>query len=1774
MRVQPADEPRYPSQADATSSPTRRVWATWLGCAYVCASMVSSIYFLLIVNPSFRNDLWWANYAPTTDQALLIDLFNVALTTRATGTVDLLSPSSVVDKCYTGDEATAAVFPTYVRQLSLAALSNQVAVASLRNLSAAGCLWLATQFCWVDLNHTFELAHTGGRQERCVARYATNGAVYLETVLRNQVWGDFLAAYGTTFYVGIQSWLEQIPSGQVWLAVTSTARSMTTVDQEVVYWRAHNITTFQLQWQNGVQMGVSETLLIENALGLQQDLVVKNIPLQSHLWTSVELNWLFPNDLGGLAQSNASLIRSATNSFLTLPFNIEDMFGLQQPNGNYIDQVQVFRTHLGAFLSVDAMYIAIPRPLVDLYLAFQSALHAEMRSNPSLHTTLDAISTLSFAPTPPKWVANSTWMYYGGNPLCLSGLPLPYVQETFSFDDGCNTQPPLTVAMTKYSSLFATLLLGPALDIPTACALLQGPNVVPDCQASLTAMQHLAASMARVQSAMAPFIVPVLAAVRHLNVSLVQFATHDDGSNWTLLRQPIVDNSSAWDVFGWTFLFDWVQGTREVVSFEGDVASLVLVSATMPANIFISSAQSDKAATRGLYYAAVYVTCVLAAVTLACAFKLVALGCRMQGSNLVWFNPVVSSIWIGRPLVFVRGLTAILVLSTSQLNLVNTPLHAWFTCMARPWLDTAILAGEATWVLYAVIDFCTVLTPGHATAIYGPVSCVLSWACLVGLEVLAPVVPTMTLDRTCTFQDLNSNLKCASGRVEIGSVRRLGVICAVQAVAFLSSLALGCHCVLQRRRRRQTQGSTRHSLGIADLFLQNQPGPYQAGAIDGVSRILAGYVPFVWRQCTYTFDVKLWVIHTCGARSPTAKHLNVVPPRQTHAAQFGPTVSTILTKAGSLVGMAYAVGSIFGSVSYLQLSQVNLANDMFWASFNVTGAHAFLANWLNAELSLGATDNAVELNADWINMDGSFKSPTRTVVAPRNHGAHLQYSELNTLQGTIQGLRATDACKLPWIFTPYCFVDFSQRWEMANTAKRQGRCQTMTTNGAVFLDSMLRNTNFVNFYACWGSAFDVAVANDLKQSSAGLEWMTNVTTQVKLEPADEVLYWQAHGIDRFDTQWQNFKLIGVVNSYSVWTAFGISYPFTLQSQKSVFRWNEATTLKMYWGLASDLDAVTYNASGIGGASLVRSSSTYAFANTTMESVVLRNGTMSAPSDSALALVQHTIGPFGSIDMHYVACPLAVKSVVRSILRLLRQVLFQRNTSSAAYSLIDYDSRMLAPVPKAWTDVGFETIGGSPLCAGGFSIPVTTGMLVLLSWDNQCSQTAPSATVSPSTEAMIASAVLANLSFSSPDDIAAVCAQNVVSSVACQTFLNATISFVRLYMLDRLNTMSSMVVAANAMVLAKQVELVQFGHMLPDAPLALYRYRLLDPLQPEFTYFAWLFLIDWVQGTRDVVRFEGDFGTITLLTEPSTAYSSPVNVAEDQVGMVVYLRNTVVYVTVAMMFVAGLMIVYIILSRGHIELLNLWELQRVGAIVWIGRPLLFVRSLTAVALLSTCILELKCNGSLSYFQVTANPWYKTILAANEVTWLVAIANDIAMAFTKEYTVYYTTLSSTLIWAFSVTMSFTSPLTHLLTIEKQCHLTQVDFQVVCDSGVLYIGHVARLTTIAGVVLGVNVVCYVATRVWFQRLRSTPIHSIFLYAGARYLFETSKWIVDDVYYMDRMSAALNGILTLRWGGTMYCLDVKLWRTFQVETTDKYTLHATTATAFALPLRLDAIE
>ncbi|KAF0691320.1 Aste57867_17425 [Aphanomyces stellatus] len=769
----------------------------------------------------------------------------------------------------------------------------------------------------------------------------------------------------------------------------------------------------------------------------------------------------------------------------------------------------------------------------------------------------------------------------------------------------------------------------------------------------------------------------------------------------------------------------------------------------------------------------------------------------------------------------------------------------------------------------------------------------------------------------------------------------------------------------------------------------------------------------------------------------------------------------------------------------------------------------------------------------------------------------MQHTDLNTIEAAIVSLRHSDGCSVPWIFSQYCFVDFDQRWHMANSATRQARCQAMVANGAVFLEPALRNIDFNGFHRCWGTAFDVAIASEVKSTDAGRSWLATIQSHDLDDIPVEVAYWQKYNVARFETQWQNFKRIGLVNMYSVSNMFGTPYPFTLQYQNSSFRMHKATSLKMYWGLANDFVAISHNTSGIGGRSLVRSSPVFAFANTSLESVLRANGTLKTPLGNALTLVATLLGPFGSVDMHYVPCPLEATHAVEQTLLVLRRSLRRGNHhAQEVYREIVDPLNNVGPAPKLWNDLGFAAVGGNVLCGEttfASAFPISYSMTTLTSWDIACDPLAIWANFYLTRETVVVSALLSNLT--SFDMVTLTCAQNSQFEQLCLQYLNQSIAFIGSYVPPpEVQALEDAIGQATAVIQALEIQLIQYGMQDATSPLQLHQLNILDKTQVEFAFFAWTMLVDWTLGAREVVAFEGDAGSLALLTEYLAPLKQPVNMGENRVNFSFYLRGAVLYITGVMIGLAALVLFYSILCRGSIEHRNVTLLQRVGALVWVGRPLLFVRSLTAIGLLSTSALELQSSGHVSYFVVPSPPVYKTVLSANEVTWMVATVNDMAILLTRKFAYDYSYLNSVMVLVATAILSLTKPVEHSMTMHKQCSLAHMDFQVVCHSGTLTIGLASRVVVLVAIVLTANVVSYLITRVWFYGRPPPPVpyNAIFLYAGAKYLFQKRTWVVDDVYYMDRMSAVLNGILTVKNGGVLYCLDIKLWRTFLIDLPD----------------------
>ncbi|KAF0694392.1 Aste57867_14732 [Aphanomyces stellatus] len=1752
------------------------------GVGYMLVSATSGVWFVSMLSVNFGNDLWWAGYSISGTEAFLVDVANKILhpsQSAGSNTFDILSPAATMLKTYDAPVSSTLVYPTYARQLILYELTSlEYAVTNLRTLSASWSLRMNTQHCWIDFNQTLEVAHTTARQTRCQTSYKTNAAVYLEATLRNQVWSDFVAFWGgpgKTWTVAIQSPLEQLASGRAWLAQTTAALASTSVSAEVAYWKSFQLTEFKLQWQDRTQAGISESLVVENALGMQHTFAIKSMDNIGGPWSSENLYWQPLNDLWAGWTFNRSMVRGTDNFFglnVTLN-NIEKINGNTNSAGVFSQPSQLFHDSIGPFVSVDVFFVPPPPSLVALSDTVQAIVAQTILPSPSLTSPYKALLTVSTiaTPLPPAW-QHPEFVFYGGDPMCPWNGGTAFPQQTIDFFDTCSGTPRLAVPLTQPDSLMLAMLLGgPPADISAVCS---NTATSTGCIATLTAATTLFQSL----NAVAPSvqaIAAVAAAVSAINPSLMQFAKNTTSGAWSVLTQSLVDGTSpSWSFLGYVMLADWAVGRREVLKLDGDAMTLTLISTLQTAQSVPTSGGNRyvERATVVLFYLVAATSAIVVVVALLClVYAIAVVRLDLVGKNLLFFNRTLCSTWIGRPMSALRGAAAICLLATARVDLVQSGGFSRLALAPRSWVESLVVTGEATWITYVLNDILLILD-SDLTARVAPVCSCVVWFVFWILDLTSPTTPTGKIARDCSALNMDFAVTCTTGIIQIGSFSRVCLLAGLQLAIVASVYAIG-FCYQRYMTKHAQYGVSKNLLlsGAAQTYLVSLPeSSVNTVVLDKVSCVLTGLLPFSFWGKQYTFDMPLWVlfqdIHSTArglalpgpdlevnkARQSRRGLLNDVLPTSTPPPASTQSKLSKLHKVLAVGGFLYICASIAGSVSYMTVSAVNLANNFYWESFNSTGTHAFIANWLNEQLALGVDNIDIALDSASVGQFAYFGAKTAQVAAPANFAANLQHTMLNTVTDTIQGLRAMDACATPWISTAYCYVDLGQTWEMAHSAVRQARCaSSMTTNGAVYLETMLRNVNGPQWMQCWGAAFDVAIASAIQSSDAGRAWVAAMqTAPVHSSVTAEATVWANAKITRYDTQWQNYKRIGVLNSYVIQNAYGVQYAMTLQSQNGTFRFKQQSSFKMYWALASDLNAVLTNSSGMGGLSLVRNLPNYAFANTTLQAVLTINNTLTSPlSDSYTLLNTQFLGPFGTIDMLYVPVPPSLSTFLVQLLQSLRSTLAASAAAQTSFAAI---TPMMSsyPLPLAWYNQLAIGYGASPLCPGASrtSGSKLKGPRQYFSFDASCSTGAPTtALLQPTREALVFAALLSNLgAMSSPNNV---CPNDPLNSVAC---VNAnpmrTLAFVTTYFPPTAAVDPSAMAALVALVRGMNIQVMVYASLTPTSPMQIWLANIVDPTtDPTFIFYGWQYVFDWALGRREVVAFQSDIGSLTLVSELQIPLAQDVLPWEVTTNIAQYFRGGVLYVTFLMIVVASLAAFYMLLSRGRFQGLNMLELARVGGNVWVGRPFLFLRSITAITLLSTSSLELQFSGSFSTLARITPPIYKTLLAANEVTWLVSVVNDITMVFTGTYTAVYATANGILVWVVAAILSSASPVHPTTTIQKQCSFVAVDLQLVCRSATIAIGQSSRFFTLIGLVLVCNALCFAVTKYIVLRKKAPPasdVHSLLLSSGAKHLFIHDNRTHNGIYYLDRASAAINGMLTMCHEDRMYALDLKLWR------------------------------
>ncbi|KAF0720192.1 Aste57867_491 [Aphanomyces stellatus] len=267
------------------------------------------------------------------------------------------------------------------------------------------------------------------------------------------------------------------------------------------------------------------------------------------------------------------------------------------------------------------------------------------------HFYMDNATTTTFDMIP--WQHCDGYAHFGGSPLCYDGSANTYPQQSFGLDDACTDSEPHLSIDGQRKDVTLSLFFQANTSEKATCGLNQ--DSIEACIDSLTIASTLLA-MWSAQTNLGTLTSLILSATVDVSaldiiVSLMQFAMLNNTP--LLLVHPLVYGAnSPWSFNGWLYLLHWLGGTREVVSFDGDVSSLVLVSKPFTQTAYAADPMKiPNRFSHVLWLVMCYMPIVLAVVlAVALAFAATLHG-DFCGLNLCFHSPVAGIVWIGRPLI-------------------------------------------------------------------------------------------------------------------------------------------------------------------------------------------------------------------------------------------------------------------------------------------------------------------------------------------------------------------------------------------------------------------------------------------------------------------------------------------------------------------------------------------------------------------------------------------------------------------------------------------------------------------------------------------------------------------------------------------------------------------------------------------------------------------------------------------------------------------------------------------------------------------------------------------------------------------------------------------------------------------------------------------------------------------------------------------------------------------------------------------------------------------
>ncbi|KAH9087901.1 hypothetical protein LEN26_019775 [Aphanomyces euteiches] len=406
----------------------------------------------------------------------------------------------------------------------------------------------------------------------------------------------------------------------------------------------------------------------------------------------------------------------------------------------------------------------------------------------------------------------------------------------------------------------------------------------------------------------------------------------------------------------------------------------------------------------------------------------------------------------------------------------------------------------------------------------------------------------------------------------------------------------------------------------------------------------------------------------------------------------GPSVQLVPTPARALLlsiaGYIYLLFTVTCSCLYLYTLEPIIRNDHWWPGFNTSGTQTFISDVFNAKLIAGEAGDFTLLG---ITREKDYSAVPTFIDMRRAAGRRLLLAPIPPATA-IQVLRRNVFSTNIHTMTPYCWVDFQRRWELAHTAKRQERCLARDSqNAAVYLEALLRNSlNWTSsqFY----QPLRTIIFNDVNATAAGQAWLSQLLSFEMVSVDNEIAVWHQYNLTAWTSQVQNLFQEGFDDAIDLVNALGVRQQITITSIPDALRGLSAwSTSWAYAGFWNDLfSCQDFNCS------LVRGSLYHPEQLGLDWDKDIFNSGFESPSSR---LVRTQIGSFETIDIRFVAPP---PSLIQ-----LYSAFDNSYKALAVQSPVTFDA-----VPMTWQIATFCSMGGTLYAHLAFLRTLSSNLLVI------------------------------------------------------------------------------------------------------------------------------------------------------------------------------------------------------------------------------------------------------------------------------------------------------------------------------------------------------------------------------------------------------------------------------------------------------------------------------